>query len=139
MGRSPGRIRPPDKSEIAARAILRRYLESVRADFAGSVDAVVLTGSLAAGGYVAGPGDIDQITILRQDAAPGTEDRLQAGIDSAAAAYGRAVHLAPIVYRRADLAKVLGLTTVVDARRNDGNHERSMPWRALTIRSFRSD
>jgi len=77
----------------------------VRADFAGSVDAVVLTGSLATGGYVAGPGDIDQITILRQDAAPGTEDRLQDCIDSASAAYGRAVHLAPIVYRRAHLER----------------------------------
>ena len=95
----------PDKSAATAWATLRGYLEGVRADFAGSVDAVVLTGSPATGGYVPGPGDIDQITILRQDAAPGTEDRLQAGIDSAAAAYGRAVHLAPIVYRRTDLER----------------------------------
>ena len=34
---------------------------------------------------------------------------------------------------------VLDLTPVVDARRNDGNHQRSMPWLVLTIRSFRSD
>ena len=103
MGRSRGRMRPPDKSVVTARATLRRYLEAVRADFACSVEAVVLIGSLATGGYVPGPSDVDQITILRQDAASGTEDRLQACIDSAAAAYGRAVHLAPILYRRADL------------------------------------
>ena len=65
----------------------------------------MLIGSLATGGYVPGPGDIDQITILRQDAAPGTEDRVRECIDSAAAAYGREVHLAPIVYRRADLER----------------------------------
>ena len=59
----------------------------------------MLIGSLATGGYVPGPGDIDQVTILRQDAAPGTEDRLLACVDSAAASFGRAVHLAPIVYR----------------------------------------
>ena len=95
----------PDKSAVTARAILQRYLEGVRADFACSVDAVVLIGSLATGGYVPGPGDIDQVTILRRNAAPGTEDRLQAWIDSATAAHGRAVHLAPIVYRRADLER----------------------------------
>ena len=33
----------------------------------------------------------------------------------------------------------LFLTPAVDARRNDGHHERSMPWPVLTIRSFRSD
>ena len=86
MGRSRGPLRRPDMSEITARAILGRYIEGVRADFACSVEAVVLIGSLATGGYVPGPGDIDQITILRQDAAPGTEDRLQACIDGAAAA-----------------------------------------------------
>ena len=95
----------PDKSAVTARAILQRYLEGVRADFACSVDAVVLIGSLATGGYVPGPGDIDQVTILRRDAAPGTEARLQACIDGASAAYGGAVHLAPIVYRRADLER----------------------------------
>ncbi len=96
-------LQQPDKSEVTARAILDRYIEGVRADFACSVEAVVLIGSLATGGYVAGPGDIDQITILRQDAAHGTEDRVHTCIDGATAAYGRAVHLAPIVYRRADL------------------------------------
>ena len=95
----------PDKSAVTARAILQRSLEGVRADFACSVDAVVLIGSLATGGYVPGPGDIDQVTILRRDAAPGTEARLQACIDGASAAYGGAVHLAPIVYRRADLER----------------------------------
>ena len=98
-------MRRPDKSAVAARAILQRYVEGVRADFTCSVEAVVLIGSLATGGYVPGPGDIDQVTILRQDAAPGTEDRLLACVDSAAASFGRAVHLAPIVYRRADLER----------------------------------
>ncbi len=95
----------PDRSEVTARAILDRYIEAVRTDFASSVEAVVLIGSLATGGYVPGPGDIDQITILRQDAANGTEDLVHACIDGAAAAYGRAVHLAPIVYRGADLER----------------------------------
>ncbi len=85
----------PDKSEVTARAILDRYIEGVRADFASSVEAVVLIGSLATGGYVPGPGDIDQITILQQDAAGSAANRLQACIDAATAAYGGAVHMAP--------------------------------------------
>ena len=110
IGRLPGAHSHPhplvqqrDKSEVTARAILQRYVDDVRSGFACSVEAVLLIGSLATGGYVAGPGDIDQITIIRQDAAHGTEDRVHARIDGAAAAYGRAVHMAPIVYRRADL------------------------------------
>ena len=95
----------PDKSEVTAQAILDRYIEGVRADFASSVEAVVLIGSLATGGYVPGPGDIDQITILRQDAADGAANRLQACIDAASAAYGEAVHMAPIVHRRSDLER----------------------------------
>ena len=95
----------PDRSEVTARAILDRYIEGVRADFASSVEAVVLIGSLATGGYVPGPGDIDQITILRRDAADSAVDRLHACIDAAAAAYGGAVHMAPIVHRRSDLER----------------------------------
>ena len=95
----------PDKSEATARAILNRYIEAVRVDFSGSVEAVVLIGSLATGGYVPGPGDIDQITILRQDAADSAANGLKACIDAAAAAYGRAVHVAPIVHRRSDLER----------------------------------
>lgn len=95
----------PDKSEVTARAILDRYIEGVRADFASSVEAVVLIGSLATGGYVPGPGDIDQITILRQDAPDSAANRLQAYIDAATAAYGGAVHMAPIVHRRSDLER----------------------------------
>ena len=100
----------PDKSEITARAILDLYIDAVRVDLACAVEAVVLIGSLATGGYVPGPGDIDQITILRQDAARGTEDRVHACIDGATAAYGRAVHMAPIVYRRADLDRPWAVT-----------------------------
>ena len=95
----------PDKSEATARAILNRYIEAVRTDFSGSVETVVLIGSLATGGYVPGPGDIDQVTILRQDAADSAADRLQACIDAATAAYGGAVHMAPIVHRRSDLER----------------------------------
>lgn len=100
----------PDKSEVTARAILDRYIEGVRADFASSVEAVVLIGSLATGGYVPGPGDIDQITILRQDAAGSAAIRLQACIDAATAAYGGAVHMAPIVHRRSGLERPWALT-----------------------------
>lgn len=95
----------PDKSEATARAILNRYIQAVRVDFSGSVEAVLLIGSLATGGYVPGPGDIDQITILRQDAAGSAANRLNACIDAAAAAYGGAVHMAPIVHRRSDLER----------------------------------
>ncbi len=95
----------PDRSEVTARAILDRYIEAVRVDFACSVEAVVLIGSLATGGYVPGPGDIDQITILRRDAATRAPYLLQACIEAVTAAYGGAVHMAPIVHRRSDLER----------------------------------
>lgn len=100
----------PDKSEAIARAILNRYTDAVRADFSGSVEAVVLIGSLATSGYVPGPGDIDQITILRREAADSAANRLQACIDAATAGYGGAVHMAPIVHRRSDLERPWPLT-----------------------------
>ena len=47
-----------------ARRIHQLCLRIVRADFAGSVDAVVLTGRLATGGYVAGPSDVEIVHNL---------------------------------------------------------------------------
>jgi len=85
----------PDESEATARAILNRYIEAVRVDFSDSVEAVVLIGSLAAGGYVPGPGDIDQITILRQDADDGAANRLKACIDALPVIDDSGVGIAP--------------------------------------------
>ena len=91
------------KSEASAWAILRRYVAAVRAAPDCCVEALLLAGSLATGSYVPGPSDVDQITVIHQDAPQGTEDRLLTWIERAMEAYGNEVHLAPVVYRRSNL------------------------------------
>lgn len=92
-----------NKSEQTARAILQRYVESVSADLGDSVEAIILVGSLATASYVPGPGDIDQITILRPSASDEVVDKVHQYIQHAMEAFGRAVNLSTVVYRRGDL------------------------------------
>lgn len=44
--------------------MLSEYVRDVSTAIGGLLEAIVLTGSLATGSYVPGPGDIDQVTIV---------------------------------------------------------------------------
>jgi hypothetical protein len=95
----------PDQSEATARLILQHYVESVTADVGGSIEAILLVGSLATGSYVPGPGDIDQITILHSSTSPEIEQKVLQHIDDSMAVFGRAIHFSTVVYRRSDLER----------------------------------
>lgn len=99
------RMNKPDKSEDVARAILNHYLSCVENRFSDSVEAVILVGSLATGSYVPGPGDIDQITIVRDEAAAEVAGQLSSAIEDAMNAFHRPVHLSPVIYRRSELER----------------------------------
>jgi len=93
------------KSEAIARSMLNRYVECVTSDTGASVDAILLVGSLATGSYIPGPGDIDQITILKDSAPQWVEARVRQHITGTMAAFERAVNMADVVYRRRDLER----------------------------------
>jgi len=95
----------PDKSEKTARLILRHYVESITTELEESIEAILLVGSLATGTYVAGPGDIDQITILPRSASDEVEKKVLQHIDDSMAAFGRVINLSCVVYRRPDLER----------------------------------
>jgi phosphorylcholine metabolism protein LicD len=57
-----------DNSEKTARLMLDDYVKTVTDELEDSIEAIILLGSLVYGGYIPGPGDIDQITILKNDA-----------------------------------------------------------------------
>lgn len=94
-----------NKSEKTARAILQRYVESVSADLGDSIEAIILVGSLATGSYVPGPGDIDQITILRQSASDEMAEKVHQHIQNAMETFDRTVNMSTVVYRRTDLER----------------------------------
>ena len=94
-----------DSSEATARLILQHYVESVTRDVGDSIAAILLIGSLATGSYVAGPGDIDQLTILHDTASDEMVKRVQQHIKDSMEAFGRAVNLATAVYRCSDLGR----------------------------------
>jgi hypothetical protein len=85
--------------------MLQEYVGSVTEDIGDYIQAILLVGSLATGSYVPGPGDIDQITILKDEAGDETVARAHKHIEATMAAYNRAVNLASMVYRRFDLER----------------------------------
>ena len=91
-----------DNSEASARAILGQYLELAAAEMAGEIQAIVLIGSLATGSYIAGPGDIDQVTILRDSAPAEAAGGVHCLIDEVMRRCDHAVHMADMIYRRSD-------------------------------------
>lgn len=93
------------ESEAVARSMLNQYVEHVLADLGESVSAILLTGSLATDSYIPGPGDIDQITILKDSATEWTENRVLEHISKTMSAFGRAINMATVVYRRHDLER----------------------------------
>lgn len=95
----------PDKTEEKARLILQHYVGSMVADLGNSLEGILLAGSLATGSYIPGPGDIDQITILKSSASEKTEKRVIWHIRETREAFNRSINLAPIVYRRSDLKR----------------------------------
>lgn len=90
-------------AEAAARGALQRYVTALREGLPADVMAVLLTGSLATGSYLPGR-DIDQVTILRDDAPAGVEQAAAAAL-SASLAGDYVVHVAPIIYRRGQLER----------------------------------
>ncbi|MDI6740261.1 MAG: hypothetical protein QME74_07845, partial [Candidatus Edwardsbacteria bacterium] len=60
-------------------------------------------GSLATGSYVPGPGDIDQITIIRDSAPDSAVAMVQQIRQSVIERHERAINIADVVYRRAEL------------------------------------
>lgn len=94
-----------DKSEATARLMFEKYVESVVAALGDSIEAILLVGSLVTGSYVPGPGDIDQITILRRTAPDDAEARVLQCIDDTAQAFGRAVSISSVVYRKPDFER----------------------------------
>jgi len=97
---NPAQIRA---AEAAARGILQRYVSALRESLPADVVAVLLTGSLATGSYLPGR-DIDQMTILRDDAPAGAEQAAAAAL-SASLDADYVVHVAPVVYRRGQLER----------------------------------
>lgn len=92
-------------SKSVALAILDRYVRDAGAELGDSLEAILLTGSLATGCYVPGPGDIDQITILRDSASPCDLARAVRCAKGAMRTHSRTVNLAPVVYRRRELER----------------------------------
>jgi predicted nucleotidyltransferase len=84
---------------------LQRYVSALRESLPADVVAVLLTGSLATGSYLPGR-DIDQMTILRDDAPAGAEQAAAAAL-SASLDADYVVHVAPVVYRRGQLEPTL--------------------------------
>lgn len=94
-----------DKSESNAWLMLDHYVKSVTNDLGDQIKAILLTGSLATGSYVPGPGDVDQITIL-DDSAPRSVDKLvNQHIKQTMDAFNGAIHIAETLYRTSDLRR----------------------------------
>ena len=104
-----------DSSEQTARAILHHYVESVTADLSGSIEAIVLCGSLATGSYVPGPSDIDQVTILRGSA---PEEALPTALISIRSSRHSARAIEERLRRRATpvIARIEGNRVLLDLR-----------------------
>jgi hypothetical protein len=94
-----------DNSETTARLLLQHYVDSVAREHGDLALAIVLTGSLVTGSYVPGPGDIDQITILTDDAPADAEGKIRAAVQAVMDGSGRVVNLADVTYRRHHLER----------------------------------
>jgi len=94
-----------DNSEKTARLMLDDYVKSVTNELGDSIEGIILLGSLVYGGYIPGPGDIDQITILKNDAAEEIEQQVLALIKSTMGKYNNAVNIATTIYRKSQLER----------------------------------
>lgn len=94
-----------DNSEKHARAILADYVEAVSRTVDEHLEAIILTGSLATGSYIPGPGDIDQITILKESSPDDAVAGVQRIREAVLSNHERAINMADVVYRREDLAR----------------------------------
>lgn len=92
-----------DNSENTARLMLDDYIKTITEELGDSIEAVILVGSLVYGGYIPGPGDIDQITILKTDAEEGKEQKALALLKKTMGRYNNAVNIATTIYRRSQL------------------------------------
>lgn len=92
-----------DKSEATARLMFDRYVALVSSTVGEHIEAVLLLGSLATGSYVPGPGDIDQVTIFRDSAPKEAEESVLLSRDDTMAAFGRAINISTVAYRRSQL------------------------------------
>ncbi|MCU0606601.1 MAG: hypothetical protein MUF78_04100 [Candidatus Edwardsbacteria bacterium] len=119
-----------DNSERRARTILADYAKAV-SDLAGDrLEAILLTGSLATGSYVPGPGDIDQITVVRDDASDVLIADIQRLREAVLTDHERAVNLSDVVYRRSQLSRPW--QTEYDLRR-ETRHHATVPEEVLRI------
>jgi hypothetical protein len=92
-----------DNSESRARKMLSEYVRDISAAIGGQLEAIILTGSLATGSYVPGPGDIDQITIVQDSASDSVIDDVQQIRRAMLERHEQAINMADVVYRRSEL------------------------------------
>jgi hypothetical protein len=84
---------------------LDEYTIRAKENFSDHIEAIILTGSLATNSYIPGPGDIDQITILKENAPDESESNLRELINSIMEQHGNAINFSNIIYRRSELSR----------------------------------
>ena len=98
-------MREYDNSEKTARLMLDHYVTTSSEKFRDSIESIILLGSLVYGGYIPGPGDIDQITMLKNDADEEIEQQVLALIKTIMEKHNNAVNIATTIYRRSQLER----------------------------------
>jgi len=97
-----------DYSEKRAREILNIYVTEVTKEYGAYIEVILLVGSLTNGSYVEGPGrDVDQITILKDDAGEVIREKMLNIITEIEKAYNNDIPIARTVYFKSDFGRPL--------------------------------
>ncbi len=95
-----------DKSEYRARQILKNYVDSITKEFGEYICTILLVGSLTNGSYIEGPGrDIDQITILSDEAPEAVRLSLLKRIDEIQSYFNNDIPIAKSIYKFSEMQR----------------------------------
>lgn len=95
-----------DRSEYRARQILKCYVNSITSEFSEYICSILLVGSLTNGSYIEGSGrDIDQITIISDEAPETIRLCLLKQIDEIQNSFNNDIPIAKSVYRYSEMQR----------------------------------